>query len=120
MPYVDSNGIKIHYEERGSGDPLLLIMGITAPGSVWEDHAAYWEEHFRCILVDNRGVGRSDKPESPYTMAQMADDYAGLMDALDIPKARVVGVYMAYCPAVGAAASGKSELYGTDVSMGPV
>jgi pimeloyl-ACP methyl ester carboxylesterase len=94
MPYVNSNGIKIHYEERGSGDPLLLIMGITAPGSAWEDHAAYWEEHFRCILVDNRGVGRSDKPEPPYTMAQMADDYAGLLDTLDISQARVVGVSM--------------------------
>lgn len=94
MPYADSNGIQIYYEERGSGDPLLLIMGITAPGSVWEDHASYWENHFRCIQVDNRGVGRSDKPEPPYTMAQMADDYAGLLDTLDITRARVVGVSM--------------------------
>lgn len=94
MPYVDSNGIKMYYEERGSGNPLLLIMGVTAPGSVWEDHSSYWEDHFRCIQVDNRGVGRTDKPEPPYTMAQMADDYAGLLDALNIAKAKVVGVSM--------------------------
>lgn len=94
MPYAEANGITIYYEERGSGTPLLLIMGITAPGSVWEEHASYWENHFRCLQVDNRGVGRSDKPAGPYTMAQMADDYAGLMDVLEIPKASVVGVSM--------------------------
>lgn len=94
MPYTETNGIQLYYEERGSGEPLILIMGITAPGSVWEDHASFWEQDFRCIQVDNRGVGRSDKPEGPYTMAQMADDYAGLMDALGIPQARVVGVSM--------------------------
>ncbi len=94
MPYVRANGINLYYEERGSGEPLLLIMGITAPGSVWEKHVALWELHFRCILLDNRGVGFSDKPEGPYTTAEMADDCAGLMDALNIPKARVAGVSM--------------------------
>lgn len=69
-------------------------MGITAPGSVWEKHVAVWEKDFRCILVDNRGVGRSDKPAGPYTSAQMADDCAGLLEALQIPEARVVGCSM--------------------------
>lgn len=94
MPYAESNGIQMYYEERGSGEPLILIMGITAPGEVWEDHASFWERDLRCIQVDNRGVGRTDKPEGPYTMTQMADDYAGLMDVLEIPRARVVGVSM--------------------------
>ena len=94
MPYAQSNGINLYYEERGTGEPLLLIMGITAPGSVWEKHVAFWEPHFRCILFDNRGVGRSDKPAGPYSSAQMADDSAGLLDALNIPKARVAGVSM--------------------------
>lgn len=94
MPYVNTNGINLFYEERGAGEPLLLIMGITAPGSVWEKHASFWEQHFRCIQFDNRGVGFSDKPEGPYTTAQMGDDSAGLLDALGITKARVVGVSM--------------------------
>ena len=94
MPHIYSNGINLYYEERGSGEPLLLIMGITAPGSVWEQHAAFWEKDFRCILVDSRGVGRSDKPAGPYTSAQMADDYAGLLVALDISEARVIGCSM--------------------------
>lgn len=94
MPFVETNGINLYYEERGSGEPLLLIMGITAPGSVWEKHADDWQHHFRCILGDNRGVGRSDKPAGPYTTAQMADDYAGLIDQLGLGAVRVVGVSM--------------------------
>ncbi|WPP50342.1 alpha/beta fold hydrolase [Catalinimonas niigatensis] len=94
MPHLRANGIQLYYEERGSGDPLLLIMGITAPGSVWEKHVAYWEQHYRCILVDNRGVGFSDKPQGPYTTAQMADDHAELLKSLGISNAGVVGVSM--------------------------
>ena len=94
MPIVSTNGIDLYYEERGSGDPLLLIMGITAPGSVWEKHAAHWEKNFRCIIGDNRGVGSSSKPAGPYTTAQMADGYAGLLDALGIQLVRVVGCSM--------------------------
>jgi pimeloyl-ACP methyl ester carboxylesterase len=94
MPTIQSNGIHLHYTERGSGEPLLLIMGITADGSVWEPHAAEWEKHYRCILPDNRGVGKSDKPSGDYTTAEMADDHAGLLDQLGLDKVRVVGVSM--------------------------
>ena len=94
MPHVSTNGIQLYYEERGSGDPLLCIMGITAPGSVWEVHADAWSRDFRCVIGDNRGVGRSDMPEGPYSSAQMADDYAGLLDALEIEKTHVIGCSM--------------------------
>jgi len=94
MPTVVSNGIRIHFEERGNGDPLILIMGLGAPGSRWEDHAASYEKRFRCILVDNRGAGESDKPDGPYTTKMMADDTAGLMLALGIENARIAGISM--------------------------
>jgi len=94
MPYISTNGIQLYYEEQGSGVPLLLIMGITAAGSVWEKHAGYWQQNFRCIIGDNRGVGLSEKPIGPYTTEQMADDYAGLLDELKIPAAHVVGCSM--------------------------
>ncbi len=94
MPYIETNGIKMYYEEQGTGDPLLLIMGITATGSVWGKHAAFWQKNFRCIMPDNRGVGLSDVPAGPYTSAQMADDYAGLLDALHLKKTKVVGCSM--------------------------
>ena len=94
MPTVETNGINMYYEEQGSGDPLILIMGITAPGAVWEAHANDWSQSFRCIMADNRGVGKTDKPAGDYSSEMFADDYAGLMDALGIEQARIVGVSM--------------------------
>ncbi|OGV71778.1 MAG: hypothetical protein A3K19_06770 [Lentisphaerae bacterium RIFOXYB12_FULL_65_16] len=94
MPTVTTNGIQIAYEERGSGDPLLLIMGLGAPGALWEEHVKAYATRFRCILMDNRGAGASDKPGGPYTTRMMADDAAGLLDALGIRKARVAGISM--------------------------
>lgn len=94
MPAIKSNGIDLFYEERGSGDPLLMIMGITAPGAAWEKHVAEWEKSFRCILVDNRGVGQSSKPAGPYSSAQMADDCAGLLEHLGLINVGVVGCSM--------------------------
>src|ERR1039458_5215145 len=91
---LQSNGISLRYEERGSGDPLVLMMGLGAPGSVWEQHAQEYEKHFRCFLVDNRGAGDTDKPEGPYTTAQMADDYAGLIRGLNLGPVRVAGLSM--------------------------
>lgn len=94
MPYVRSNGIRYYYEERGQGEPLLLIMGLGTEGSVWEEHARAWEPHYRCILVDNRGTGRSDAPPGPYSTQMMADDAAGLLVALRIERTHVAGISM--------------------------
>ena len=44
MPHVETNGIQMYYEEQGEGDPLILIMGITATGDVWEAHSDFWSE----------------------------------------------------------------------------
>ena len=94
ISYVDSNGIRLAYRERGAGEPLVLIMGLGADGPVWEDHVRAYERHFRCFLVDNRGSGASDKPAGPYSTAQMADDYAGLIRGLGLGAVRVVGISM--------------------------
>ena len=94
MPYITTNGIKLAYDERGAGEPVLLIMGITAPGGVWEKHAEFWAKSFRCIMPDNRGVGLTDKPVGPYSSEMMADDLVGLLDALGLPQVRVVGCSM--------------------------
>ena len=92
--FIQSNGIRLAYEERGSGDPLVLIMGLGADGQVWDAHAQAYAKKFRCFLVDNRGTGDSDKPQGPYTTAQMADDYAGLIRGLGLGKVRVAGISM--------------------------
>lgn len=99
MPKITTTGgFTMSYEVHGSGEgrsaPVLCIMGITAPGAVWADHVAAWSQSFQCITPDNRGVGESDKPEGPYTSALMADDHAGLLDALGVESAHVVGCSM--------------------------
>ncbi len=94
MPFVEVSGTRLHYRIRGRGEPLVLIIGLSADGPVWEDHVKVWEQYFTCYLVDNRGAGRSDAPAGPYTTAEMADDVAGLMDALEVGQARVVGISM--------------------------
>ncbi len=56
-----SGNADIYYHERGTGESLVLIMGFGADGTVWEKHAAAYEKYFRCIILDNRGVGLSDQ-----------------------------------------------------------
>ena len=97
MPKLHANGIELYYEERGAGEPLILIMGLGADGSLWEEHVRIYAQHFRCIIPDNRGAGRSAKPEGPYTTALMAADMLGLMDALHIERAHVSGISMGGC-----------------------
>jgi len=94
MPSIEANGLKIAYEEKGQGDPLLLIMGLGAPGAAWEKHVEAYARHFRCIIMDNRGAGESDKPPEAYTTALMADDAAGLLEKLGIASARIAGISM--------------------------
>lgn len=50
MPVIQTNGINLYYEERGTGEPLLLIMGITASGAAWEKHAGYWAKTLGVLL----------------------------------------------------------------------
>jgi pimeloyl-ACP methyl ester carboxylesterase len=94
MGFAKSDGQTIHFELRGDGPPLLLLMGLGADGSVWEQHVQEYERRFRCILVDNRGSGRSDKPEGPYTTGRMAADALAVMDAAGVERAHVAGISM--------------------------
>ncbi|MGE0827241.1 MAG: alpha/beta fold hydrolase [Candidatus Binatia bacterium] len=94
MPHLSSNGIQIHYQEQGSGDPLLLIMGFTVSAVGWHWNIPAFAQAFRVIAFDNRGVGQSDKPDVPYSMAMFADDTVGVLDALGIEKAHVFGISM--------------------------
>lgn len=92
--YVESKGAKIFYHERGSGEPLVMIMGFGADGKVWEKHVSIYEKYFRCILLDNRGIGLSDQPLGPYSTSMMADDTIAVMDHAGVLKAMIIGISM--------------------------
>jgi pimeloyl-ACP methyl ester carboxylesterase len=94
MPKVRANGIELHYVEAGAGDPLLLVMGFGGDHLAWAFQTPVFAERFRVIAFDNRGAGQSDVPDVPYTTRLMADDAVGLLDALDIQRAHVLGVSM--------------------------
>ena len=94
MAYAEINGIKLYHEEHGTGLPLLLIMGFTANATAWELAIPGLAKDHRVIAFDNRGSGRSDQPEGPYSMAQLADDAVALLDHLGIDRAHVYGVSM--------------------------
>ena len=92
---VHVNGLKFHVQTFGSGVPIIMIMGLGAPGDKWKHNYELLSKWFWCIVPDNRGAGLSDKPEAKsYTTEQMADDIIGIMDALNIKKAHVMGVSM--------------------------
>ena len=94
MPKARVNGINISYKVEGSGEPLVLIMGFTGTRRGWIFQRPAFRKYFQLVTFDNRGVGGSDKPSSPYTMRAMADDTIALMDHLGIDKAHILGVSM--------------------------
>jgi pimeloyl-ACP methyl ester carboxylesterase len=94
VPKVRANGIDIYFEEHGSGEPLLLIMGWGGNAATWQPQLPGLAEHHRLIMFDNRGAGRSSAPDEPYTIPQMAADTLGLLDALDVARAHVFGISM--------------------------
>ncbi len=94
MPQIKSNGINLYYEEHGSGEPLLLIMGFTVSSVGWHWNIPTFAQDFRTIAFDNRGVGRSDKPDVPYSMAMFADDTVGVLNALGVERAHIFGISM--------------------------
>ncbi len=94
MPVITVNGIDLSYSVHGRGEPLLLLMGLGAPGALWAEHLQAYASAFRCIVLDNRGAGGSAGPPGPYTTAGMADDAAGLLTALGVESAAVAGISM--------------------------
>ena len=92
MAFARVNGIQMYYEERGTGYPVLLLQGLGYPSGMWFLQIQALAAHFRTIVSDNRGVGKSDRPDEEYTVSLMASDAAELLHSLGIPKAHVVGV----------------------------
>src|ERR1700691_2723642 len=94
MAFVDNQGVKIYWDEQGQGEPILLIMGLGWASVMWHRSRPVLAKHYRTIALDNRGVGRSDVPAGPYSIAVMASDAAAVLDAAGVDSAHVYGVSM--------------------------
>jgi pimeloyl-ACP methyl ester carboxylesterase len=92
MPKIKANGITIHYEQQGTGEPLILIPYLAADNACYAFQVADYAKHFTCISLDPRGAGETDKPAGPYSMELFADDVAAFMQAIGIESAHVSGL----------------------------
>jgi len=103
MPYArigntdfSVENIDIYYEIHGLSDtpPLVLIGGWASYRWIWFRQIPTFKEKYRCVVFDNRGAGKSSKPDYPYTIEMMAADTVGLMDALEIETTHILGISM--------------------------
>jgi pimeloyl-ACP methyl ester carboxylesterase len=93
MPYTtSSDGARIYFEVHGTGDPVLMIMGLGSNAYGWKRSLPWLSASHQAIVFDNRGVGRSDVPEGAYTIEQMAADAAAVLDASSHRTAHVMGM----------------------------
>jgi pimeloyl-ACP methyl ester carboxylesterase len=88
------NGIKIYYELLGQGKPIVLIAGFSCDHTFWSNIVAELAQRHQVLLLDNRGIGRTDSPDSAYSVDLMADDVMALMKALGIKQPTIVGQSM--------------------------
>src|SRR5579863_8519980 len=95
MPFSTTTDVSLHYDVVGKGPPLCLVNGYRLSGGVWP---AAFIEHLatRCTVIsfDNRGTGRSDKPDDGYEFGNMAKDVVGLLDDLRLPCVNLLGFSM--------------------------
>lgn len=94
MPHVAVGDITLFYQRAGSGHPAVLVPGLGGDHFLWRHQIPALSGLFDVIAVDNRGGGQSDMPDIPYSIPMMADDLAGMLDALGIARAHVVGASM--------------------------
>src|ERR1700691_1097716 len=95
MPVVNAGEVELSYERSGSGPPLLLIMGMSGTFGHWsEPFMNTLREDFEVIVYDHRGVGESSPLEGELTIARLGADAAGLLAALEIDSAHVLGISM--------------------------
>jgi pimeloyl-ACP methyl ester carboxylesterase len=90
--FAESDGARLHYESAGSGEPVLLIMGLGMSATMWWRTIPVLAERHRVIAFDNRGAGRSDCTPGLYTVAQLAADAAAVLDAAGEASAHVYGL----------------------------
>lgn len=91
MPTASVRGFGLYYEEHGRGEPLVLVPGFGAGLWSWYRQVPAFAERFRTVVFDPRGVARSRVADAPFTMRDLADDLAALLEELKVERAHVLG-----------------------------
>lgn len=94
MPYLSVDGTRLHYNDTGSGAPILFVHGLGSSARDWFGQASHFDTRYRVIRLDLRGHGRSERAEGPYHMAQFSREVAVLLRKLDAVPAHIVGLSM--------------------------
>ncbi len=92
MPRGTINGVSLYYEVHGEGYPFFLVQGFGGGGRGWRPQVRAFRKHFKTVVFDSRGIDRSEKPCQPYSIEDLSNDVAGLMDHLGIEHAHVLGM----------------------------
>ena len=94
MPHVAVRDANFFYTDEGAGEPVLFIHGLTWDHTLWDHQVAALKSDYRCIAVDLIGHGQTPDVDQEYSFFDIADYMAGLLDALNIESAHVVGLSM--------------------------
>src|SRR5512134_4175336 len=91
METIHVNGIRLAYERRGTGTPMVLLHGYPLDHQIWDDIAPLLSDTFELVIPDLRGFGGSSTVDSFYAMEDFAADIAALLDQFKIQKTAIVG-----------------------------
>ena len=94
MPTANIGDIDLYYEEHGSGEPLIMVLGLGQDIATWGFQVEELSKHLRLIVFDNRDSGKSSRCSENYTTESMAQDILGLMNHLRIEKTHLLGTSM--------------------------
>src|SRR5829696_3329131 len=94
MPHAELNGQNLYYEVHGAGEPLVIVMGLSADLLAWALQIPEWSKHYKVIAIENRDVGRSSYATSSYEIEDMADDTLALAGELGLDDFHLLGLSM--------------------------
>lgn len=103
MPYFQSGDVKLFYQDEGQGETLLFLHGFTCDHRMWRTQFDFFKTNNRVLIIDSRGHGKSEAPETDYSRDHRVEDTKLLLDELGIDKAHIVGLSMGGSTLIGMA-----------------
>jgi 3-oxoadipate enol-lactonase len=110
MPYADLGDIRLYYEDQGEGEPIVFLHGFTLDHRQWTPQVEFFEDRYRCIVLDSRGHGLSDAPVTGYDRASRVTDLLKFADFLKIDRFHLCGLSRGGIDAMGFAFAHQTRL----------